>query len=107
MPDPNAAKGLYRFVQAAIAARAGVAVMQVCCKAKLADPPMNLLPIQRAELAPPFQDCAQTVKSGAVVTAAETEALEDVIGAYNLVGTRAGLNAVNCGDPLLPPESCP
>lgn len=100
MPEEAA---LYRKVRAAIAKKGGVGVDKVDCAKDLRDSPLYLTQVQIENLAPPFQEIAREWKPNASISQAETGKLKEVLTAYNLVGTRAGLAKRKCEDvPPLP-----
>jgi hypothetical protein len=92
MPD---AADLYRAVRAAIAEKAGCEVLRVQCEDALDD---HLTAIQKEGLAPRLQAIAREFVPGAVISLADAADLDDVLSAYNLVGTRAGLATVSCNE---------
>jgi hypothetical protein len=98
--SPGGPPSLYRAVRASIARKAGSPVQDVRCPTPIDD---YVTDVQKKNLAPPFQEIAQQYRPKAVITEADTAALDDVLSAYNLVGQRAGFKQVTCSDvPPLP-----
>lgn len=85
---------LYRQVRAAIAKKAGCTVGEIRCRDAIAD---HLTDVQMRNLAPLFQTIARSYHPKAVISEVESAALDDVLSAYNLVGTRVGCSVIDCG----------